>query len=190
MNPEERVLAARCYRADHYAKNRVEINWQRAENRRASRATKKCQPVAPMGQPSAKNPMLIRCPGRPKGTKNHSCSGTHEPTNTVSDIQTALKSIIGNSSRQRVQALSERFLASRDYKDIYDTLSAVEEVEARFCKLAMDSHHQAFSTLQHAIRTVIRVLEDLLMSAMEDADMSDLTKRGLMLYQNGPDITL
>lgn len=44
--------------------------------------------------------------------------------------------------------------------------------------------------LSKTICSVVKVLEDVLINAMEGMDVSDLKRRGLLLYQVAPDIAL
>ena len=77
-----------------------------------------------------------------------------------------------------------------NYKNIYDTLSAVEELEKRLRKLTLSTDALPTSALQKVTRAVIRGLEDLLMNATEGANMSELMHKGMLVYQVAPDITL
>ncbi|KAF8435934.1 hypothetical protein L210DRAFT_3505932 [Boletus edulis BED1] len=113
MNPQEKVLAAHCYQAKYYVK-----------------VTK--QPIQPLDEPSSKNQMLICRPGRPKGTKNYTAACIND---SESAIKGSLKSIIGSSSHQKIQALCDRFIDSGNYKEIYSMLSAIEELDTHLWKL-------------------------------------------------------
>ncbi|KAF8132752.1 hypothetical protein EV363DRAFT_1295609 [Boletus edulis] len=90
-----------------------------------------------------------------------------------STIEGSLKSIIGSSSRQKIQALCDRFIDSGNYREIYSTLSAVEELDTRLRKLTTihlrngGSDSISESATQTSIRAVIKALEDLLVNAME-----------------------
>lgn len=44
--------------------------------------------------------------------------------------------------------------------------------------------------LLKSIRTIIKVLEDLLLNTMEDNDITKLASRGLLLFQVAPDVKL
>lgn len=83
-------------------------------------------------------------------------------------------------------------MSSGDYHDIYSTLSAVEPIEANIRKLPPSEGHGEYSetSLYKATRTIVRVLEDLLLHAMEGTDVSELERKGLLLYQAGPDVLL
>lgn len=114
-----------------------------------------------------------------------------------SDIKSALKKIIGASFRAHMIALCEGFLSSGQSMEICDVLAGVEELEKRMQKLASENWTPASSTmavpesaLSKALRTVIKTLEDLLLNIMEDADVKDLVRRELLLFQVAPDITL
>ena len=90
--------------------------------------------------------------------------------------------------------LCRSFVSSGDYQDISKVLLLVEELSKRSRKLSSrgwsHSIDTAQSTLSQTIQLVIRVLEDLLMNAMEGTDVGDLARRGLMLYQTVPDVVL
>lgn len=96
--------------------------------------------------------------------------------------------------RARMTALCESFISSGNYNEIYDTLSAVEPIEADIRKLPPskgDGHGEESETsLYKVTRTVVRVLEDLLLNAMEGTDVSELERKGLLLYQAAPDVLL
>ncbi|KAF8135382.1 hypothetical protein EV363DRAFT_1158796 [Boletus edulis] len=108
-----------------------------------------------------------------------------------SAIEGSLKSIIGSSSRQKIQALCDRFIDSGNYREIYSTLSAVEELDTRLQKLTTihlrngGSDSISESATQTSIRAVIKALEDLLVNAMEGVNVcvpgkaSDFTKRAI-----------
>ncbi|KAF8415532.1 hypothetical protein L210DRAFT_3657362 [Boletus edulis BED1] len=174
MNPQEKVLAARRYRAKYYAKNRTMINTQRRVAHSKGNEVIK-QPIQPLGEPSSKNRMLIRRPGRPKGTKNCTAARIND---SESAIEGSLKSIIGSSSRQKIQALCDRFIDSGNYREIYSTLSAVEELDTRLRKLTTihlrngGSDSISESATQTSIHAVIKALEDLLVNAMEGVNKS------------------
>ncbi|KAG6379552.1 hypothetical protein JVT61DRAFT_10051 [Boletus reticuloceps] len=75
-----------------------------------------------------------------------------------------------------------------------NVLTAVEALNDRLCKLFPCHWSNRGETLERplskTIRSVVKVLEDLLINAMEGTDVSDLEHRGLLLYQVAPDIAL
>ena len=91
-----------------------------------------------------------------------------------------------------MMVLCDGFLSTGNYNEIYDTLSAVEPIEADIQKLHPFEGHGEDSTtsLYKVTRTVVRVLEDLLLNAMEGTDVSELEHKGLLLYQAVPDVLL
>lgn len=53
------------------------------------------------------------------------------PGDTEASIEASLRHIIGHSSRQRIQALCEGYIASGNYKEISNTLATAEGLEGR-----------------------------------------------------------
>ncbi|KAF8120429.1 hypothetical protein EV363DRAFT_1156167 [Boletus edulis] len=192
--PEERVLAARLYRAKYYANPRARFAVSRSVYYCSLSSTdsirmKQHNPTQLVGKPSSKSRTLLRRPGRPRVR-------TTGFQDSESDIESALKEIIGTSSRERLHALCEGFLSSGKYTKIYDTLTVVEGLDARMRKLAYknwippDMMNAPETSLSKSIRTVVKVLEDLLMNAMEGTDVKELARRGMLLYQVAPDVTI
>ncbi|KAG6369152.1 hypothetical protein JVT61DRAFT_1411 [Boletus reticuloceps] len=107
-------------------------------------------------------------------------------------LRNALKLVIGKSLRERMVALCERFISSGNYNEIYNMLFAVELIEADIQKLPPSKGHSEDSeTLPYKVTcTIIRVLEDLLLNAMEGTKVSELEHKGLLLYQAVPDALL
>lgn len=111
-------------------------------------------------------------------------------------IRMELKDIIGPSSQAWMKALCRSFISSMEYREISHMLSVIEQLQERAQKLTWNHwwHTGQFdvpeSSLSKAIQTVIKVLENLLLSMMEGADVNDLACRGLLLYQVAPDVTL
>ncbi|KAG6377891.1 hypothetical protein JVT61DRAFT_14678 [Boletus reticuloceps] len=150
--------------------------------------------VALIGQPRQSiSSILSRRAGRPRNrdelSKPEACTPEFR---SESQLKDTLKVIIGGSLRERMKALYKRFLSSGNYGEIYNTLSAVEPIEKEIRSLAfaegdgMDLESSLFKT----IRTVVKVLEDLLLNAMEGTDVSELERKGLLLYQVVPDVVL
>ena len=75
-----------------------------------------------------------------------------------------------------------------------NVLTAVEALNNCLCKLFAchwsNRGQRLERPLSKAICSIVKALEDLLMSPMEGTDVSDLERRGLLLYQVAPDITL
>lgn len=112
------------------------------------------------------------------------------------EIQAKLKEIIGQSLRKRMEGLCQGFISSGEYSEIYETLSAVEVLIERVKRLESESAPESWgnpkpeSTLSRVTHAVVKVLEDLLLNAMDDVDVGERARKGLLLYQIAPDITL
>lgn len=91
-----------------------------------------------------------------------------------------------------MQALCKHFLASGKYTEIDNTLSAVVPIDAEMQKQAIAEGYgmDSESTLPKAIHTTVKVLEDLLLNAMEGTDVGGLECKGLLLYRVAPDVVL
>ncbi|KAF8125738.1 hypothetical protein EV363DRAFT_1175664 [Boletus edulis] len=199
FTPEERTLAARRYRAKYYEKNRSMIN-KKLAMKRQNAITDKLESLSPkkevalIGQPRQSiSGILSRRAGRPRNRDELSKPEACKPKfRSECQLKDALKVIVGGSLRERMKALYKRFLSSGNYSEIYNTLSAVEPIEKEIRSLAfaegdgMDLESSLFKT----IRTVVKVLEDLLLNAMEGTDVSQLERKGLLLYQVVPDVVL
>ena len=128
---------------------------------------------------------------------SHACSNQLDSLSrdSESSIEATLKEVIGISSHKRMDALCQHFIASGDYQDIYHTLSLVEGLYKRVRNLAsynelLGGSDISESSISRAIRTIIKVLEDLLLNAMEGNDISKLARDGLLLYQAASDVRL
>ena len=86
------------------------------------------------------------------------------------------------------------FLLSGNYQDIMNALTTVEALDNRLRKVASCQWSSRGEKLEHPlsrnIHYIIKALEDLLVNAMEGTDVSDLVRRGLLLYQVVPNVTL
>lgn len=81
------------------------------------------------------------------------------------------------------------FIASGDYSSIYSTLERVEVLESRLQVLRSGSSGgDEVKKTSERMRLVARVLEDLLLNAMEGADIGQMHSRGVLLYQSVEDI--
>ncbi|KAH0839409.1 hypothetical protein J3R83DRAFT_139 [Lanmaoa asiatica] len=114
---------------------------------------------------------------------------------TESNVKSDLRDIIGASSREWLNALCECFLSSGNYTEINDVLSVVEGLYSHVQKLASKHWGPGVieapeSALSKSIRTIIKMLEDLLLNAMEGNDVRRLASRGLLLFQVAPDVRL
>lgn len=144
--------------------------------------------------------MHIPSSGRPR-RKDNTGALAQAPMTRIQDsernIKSALKKIIGHSSRARITALYEGFLASGKYTEIHDTLSGLEDLHKSVRKSDSANWTPASSValvmespLSLAIRNIIKALEDLLLNIMEGADVKGLALRELLLFQVASDVTL
>lgn len=78
-----------------------------------------------------------------------------------------------------MQALYEGFIASGDYRGIYDMLVSIKSLKKWLQKIQVAPIIQRDGVitqcpLSKAIRTIIKILENLLLSAMKGAIISEL----------------
>ncbi|KAF8121449.1 hypothetical protein EV363DRAFT_1155600 [Boletus edulis] len=194
--PEERVIAARSYRAKYYQRLK-EINQKIQEKRTINKLLVSVQQSAAVpliGQPKGPS-ILSRRAGRPKRIDLQTDGHTKRPqvdvatNDTTEQIELALQHVIGGSSRLFVDSLCDGYLKGGDYSDIYGALTTVEQLDSRLraIQLAASRCHEEVATTQK-LRTMIRILEDLLLNAMEGNDIADLRERGFFLYQSVDDV--
>ncbi|KAG6369537.1 hypothetical protein JVT61DRAFT_14286 [Boletus reticuloceps] len=110
-------------------------------------------------------------------------------------LQAKLREIIGQSLRQCMEALCKEYMSTGEYRKIYDTLTAVEKLSEETRKLSSGlgytkDYLPIESPLSRTMCTVSKVLEDLLLNAMEGEEMGEKEQKGLLLYQAAPDIIL
>lgn len=91
--------------------------------------------------------------------------------------------------------LCKSFVSSGDYQELLNAHSVVEALSERMRKLTSSSCwiiglDIPGSPLSEYIHSIVKVLEDLLLSAFEGTDVNSIAQRGLLLYQLAPDITL
>ncbi|KAG6372724.1 hypothetical protein JVT61DRAFT_7497 [Boletus reticuloceps] len=112
-----------------------------------------------------------------------------DDTDTTEQIEVELQRITGKSSRKFVNSLCDEYLKNSDYSNIYSSLTALEQLEGRLRAIqwAAPQGHEGTATAQK-VRMVTRILEDLLLNAMEGNNISDLRHRGLLLYQSVDDV--
>ena len=86
-----------------------------------------------------------------------------------------------------MDTLCQDYINTGDYSGIWSVLSQVENLESRICKLKWqhwdDSTDPTKETFNRICSTSC-ILEDLLMSAMEGADLAQKYLRGVLLFQN------
>ena len=107
------------------------------------------------------------------------------PDSTV-EIENSLKDLTGESWRSFMDALCQGFMNSGDYSQISNVLSKVQSLESRVRTL----HWQYVDHLDDPtkgtfdqIRLLSSILEDLLLNAMEGADVVQMYTRGNLLFQ-------
>ena len=107
------------------------------------------------------------------------------PDSTV-EIENLLKDLTGESWRSFMDALCQGFMNSGDYSQISNVLSKVQSLESRVHML----HWQYVDHLDDPtkgtfdqIRLLSSILEDLLLNAMEGADVAQMYTRGNLLFQ-------
>lgn len=107
------------------------------------------------------------------------------PDSTV-EIENSLKDLTGESWRSFMDALCQGFMNSGDYSQISNVLSKVQSLESRVRTL----HWQYVDHLDDPtkgtfdqIRLLSSILEDLLLNAMEGADVAQMYTRGNLLFQ-------
>lgn len=111
-------------------------------------------------------------------------------TDSIYTINNSLKEIIGASCRSVMDMLCQEYINTRDYSHIWSVLCKVEGLESRVRTLKWwhwsdDSTNPTKGTFD-CICSTSRILEDLLMNAMEGADVTQMYLRGILLFQNYP----
>ncbi|KAF8837381.1 hypothetical protein BDN67DRAFT_1013925 [Paxillus ammoniavirescens] len=155
------------------------------------------QPVALIGKPRASSLLSWRagCPSIKPPTERPKVAASHpemmEMVNTVTDtvtkIEASLVEITGTSCREFVESLCKEYIRSGDHSNIYRAVSSMEELDQRVQAIRKvlayrcDDHTAG---IQDRIRSVNRVLEDILLHAMEGNNIADLWGWGLLLYQS------
>ncbi|KAG6379397.1 hypothetical protein JVT61DRAFT_11865 [Boletus reticuloceps] len=132
------------------------------------------------------------------GHPTHTASFKHSQrrsSDSEQQLQAKLREIIGQSLRQCMEALCKEYMSTGEYRKIYDTLTAVEKLSEETRKLSSGlgytkDYLPIESPLSRTMRTVSKVLEDLLLNAMEGEEMGEKEQKGLLLYQAAPDIIL
>jgi len=109
---------------------------------------------------------------------------------SIVKINNSLKGIIGASCRSLVDMLCRDYIDTGDYSHIWSVLSKVEGLESRVRTLKWqhwaDDSNDPTKEIFDRIRSTSRVLEDLLMNAMEGTDVAQMYSRGILLFQNYP----
>lgn len=95
-----------------------------------------------------------------------------------------------------MEALCQSLISSGKHDEISHTLILVKKLQKRAQKLT-GGHQQDTgrsdvpeSLLSMTIRTIIKIMENLQFTVMQGSDVNDLARRGLLLYQVVPDVTL
>ncbi|KAF8834860.1 hypothetical protein BDN67DRAFT_985014 [Paxillus ammoniavirescens] len=187
--PEERVLAARSYRAKYYAGHKEEINTKiqaKCIGLKGKLAVKLAKPTMTlMGEPTGPS-VLLRCVlflglGALVGSPIH-------PNPDWTEIEVDLKSIIGRSSYHLVESLCQEYMHSGDYSNISDVVSQMEGLDDRLHTLVYRADDGKATDLSNNICSITRALEDLLLNTMEHIDITGIWKCRKLLYQDARDI--
>ncbi|KAF8833923.1 hypothetical protein BDN67DRAFT_985699 [Paxillus ammoniavirescens] len=157
--PEEKVLAARSYRQKYYES--------------AGRPRHDEVPIGVgMEGPVAPRPC--------------------EQSITAAQIEQSLRDTTGGSSQTCANGLCRGFIVSGDYSSIYSAVDRVQALELHLQVLRSGPSSGDTTTMVKEISwcicLVVRVLEDLLMNAMEGADIAQMHHRSVLLYQSAEDI--
>lgn len=95
-----------------------------------------------------------------------------------------------------MEALCQSLISSGKHDEISHTLTLVKKLQKRAQKLTGDHQQDTGrsdvpeSLLSMTIRTIIKIMENLQFTVMQGSDVDDLARRGLLLYQVVPDVTL
>ena len=100
-------------------------------------------------------------------------------SDSETSIELTFKEIIGRSSHEWTDALCQHFIALGNYQDISNTLSLVEALNKCICNMAFHRWQESGTDIpknfiSQAIHTVVKMLEDLLLNAMEGNDLNQL----------------
>ena len=116
---------------------------------------------------------------------------SHSETDSMDQIDRSLKGIIGESCYLFMDTLCRHYTDSGDYSEIWGVLTQVKGLESRVRTLKYqlghwdDSNDPTKKTFDRICLTSC-ILEDLLMNAMEGADVAEMYARGVLLFQNYP----
>ena len=116
---------------------------------------------------------------------------SHSETDLMDQINSLLKGIIGESCDLFMDTLCRNYTNSGDYSEIWGVLMQVEGLELRVHTLKYQRGH--WDDLNNPTKKTFdcicltsHILEDLLMNAMEGADVAEMYARGVLLFQNYP----
>jgi len=109
-------------------------------------------------------------------------------TDSIEQIDKSLKQITGKSCHLLVDTLCQEYIQSGDYSQIWKILREVEGLEMRVCTLYWQywdgTSDDPTKNIIDRVRSIARVLEDLLMHAMDGTDVAKMYARGAFLFQN------
>ncbi|KAN0086067.1 hypothetical protein V8E55_007201 [Tylopilus felleus] len=180
--PEERVLAAHAYQVKYYERNWDVINKKVTEKRKKNDVLTgvthrelgaPCNLTSSFGIICQKT----RCYCVALGSRGP------EMTNglvrqSMTSIEVMLNEIIGRSSHERLATLYQRYIAFGNFQKISDTLASVEVLNQHIWSLTLyvsgwleSGTNIPGGSISQAICNVIRVLEDLLLNAIEGNDL-------------------
>lgn len=111
-----------------------------------------------------------------------------EEPDSIEQIDESLKQITGKSCCSLMDTLCQEYIQRGDYSQIWSILREVEGLETRLRKLYWQywdgSSGDPTMNTSERIRSVARILEDLLMHAMDGTDVAKMYMRGAFLFQN------
>jgi len=113
-----------------------------------------------------------------------------EEPDSIEQINKSLKQITGKSCGLLVDTLCQEYIQSGDYSHIWSILRKVEGLEMRVRTLYWQyrdgSSDNPTKNIFERVRSMARILEDLLMHAMDGTDVAQMYTRGAFLFQNPP----
>lgn len=115
---------------------------------------------------------------------------SHPDAGSIDKINNSLKEIIGASCCLVMDMLCQEYINTGDYSHIWSVLCKVEGLESWVHTLKWqhwsDNSTDPTKGTFDRIRSTSCILEDLLMNAMEGADVAQMYSRGILLFQNYP----
>lgn len=81
-----------------------------------------------------------------------------------------------------LESLCVDYIETKCYQSIMSIHTGLGRVESALTT-ATHIHHSLLSDLKRSVTSAVKVIEDLLLAAMEDQDVATMRQRGLFLYQ-------
>ena len=110
-------------------------------------------------------------------------------------FEVAMLDLIGPSLRSFTERLYQEYLATSNYASLDKCTTTLGRLEknlwnARIEHFQCGYHHDSYflQVELDRVRTVSRVIEDMLCHAMEGSDVAKLQSHGLLHYQSIPDL--